>query len=96
MEFQSSAVSPIMGLNDNLDFMGKELHIQTENVKSSVPYILTHVFFRGRVVHTTKHEYSSETREFNDFGKIRDLMHTQHLKVIENISRRQVKYKQKS
>ena len=96
MDFQSGAVAPTMGLNDNLDFMGKELHIQTENVKSVTSSILTQVFFRGRVIHTTKQEYSTEAQEFNDFGKIRDLMHAQHLKVIENISKLQMKLNKQS
>ena len=89
MENHPGAESLAIGFNDNFDFMGKELHIQTENVKTAAPCILTQVFYRGRVIHTTKFEYSSETTDGNDFSKIRELMHSQHLRVIKNISRQQ-------
>ena len=96
MEFQSGAACATMGFNDNLDFFGKVLHIQTEKVQSAAPCILTQVFYRGRVIHTAKFEYSTDSLDFNDFEKIRNLMHAQHLKVIEKISRQQEKYQKQS
>jgi hypothetical protein len=82
-----------MGLNDNLKFLGNELHIQTENVQSSTPCILTQVFFRGRVIHTARCEYSKENQDSANLAKIRDLMHQQHMKVMEKISARQANFK---
>ena len=71
-KIQSNTVNPAMGLNDNLNFLGKELHVQTENVQSSVPCIRTQVFFHGRVVHTAKYEYSTEQCDSLGLSKIRD------------------------
>jgi len=92
MESQFGVKEPTMGLNNNLDFLGKELHVQTENVNSDDPYILTQVFFSGRVIQTTKYEYPAVIRGVKHFARIRDLMHEQHTKVIENINKKQETY----
>lgn len=92
MGIQPNVVSTAMGLNDNLNFLGKELHVQTEHVQSSSPCILTQVFFHGRVIYTTKCEYASETPDAHNLVKIRDLMHKQHMKVMERIGEQQAKY----
>lgn len=96
MEINSDVASPAMGLNDNLNFLGKELHVQTENVQSDVPCIRTQVFFHGRVVHTAKYEYSNEVKDSLNLTKIRDLMHKQHMNVIEKINKQQLKYQKQS
>ena len=96
MQIQSDVASPAMGLNDNLMFCGKVLHIQTEKISSSVPCILTHVFFQGRVIHTTRHEYSNEDHKSDNWVEIRKLMHKQHVGVIEKISKQQAKYQEQS
>jgi hypothetical protein len=96
METKSGLKSPTMCLNNNIDFLGKELHVQTENVDTTVPCILTQVFFRGRVIQTIKYEYPAEIRTLNNFSKIHDLMHRQHMDVIEMINERQEKYRKQS
>jgi hypothetical protein len=92
METPASVASPAMGLNDNLNFLGKELHVQTENIQSSAPCILTQVFLRGRVIHTAKYEYGNGTQNPRNLAEIRDLMQKQHDKVIERIHERQANY----
>ena len=92
----SKMASPAMGLNDNLNFLGKELHVQTENVPASTPCILTQVFFHGRVIHTAKSEYATEAGGSHNLAKIRDLMVKQHMKVIERISEQRAKYQNRS
>jgi hypothetical protein len=84
-------VSPTFSLNDNFTFMGKELHVQTENVPSGKPCIRTHVFLHGRVIYSKKWEYEIHTLEIADFGKIRDMMQTQHQSVLEKIAEQQSK-----
>ena len=96
MQIQSNVVSPAMGLNDNLNFCGRILHIQTENVKSSTPCILTHVFSQGRVIYTARHEYSNDDHKSDNWVEIRKLMHKQHVGVIEKISKQQAKYQEQS
>ena len=95
MKSAGGVANPTTGLNDNINFLGKELHVQTENVPSTVPYIRTQVFFRGRVIYTAKHELAPDTDGWNDFNKIRELMNAQHLKVIDKISRQKAKYQNK-
>ena len=96
MVFQSNAASLIMGLNDNLEFRGKVLHVQTENVSSEKPCILTQVFHGGRVVLTKKYEYESGIEEAEDYKKIQALMYSQHSKIIEGINSQQAKIIQQS
>lgn len=96
MQIQSNVASPAMGLNDNLNFCGKELHVQTEHVQSSAPHIRTHVFFQGRVVHTTRYEYSNDEQDSINLVEIRKLMHRQHMAVIEKISKQQAKYQEQT
>ena len=96
METKSGLKSPTMCLNNNIDFLGKELHVQTENVDTAVPCILTQVFFRGRVIQTIKYKYPTEIRNINNFSKIQDLMHSQHMNVIKKINEQQEKYRKQS
>ena len=84
-------VIPYMSLNDNMSFQGRELHVQTENVQSSPPCIRTHVFSRGRIIHTKTFAFDSDVKDWNDFGKIRDMMQKQHRNVIEKIAQQQSK-----
>jgi hypothetical protein len=96
METQFGLKSPAMCLNNNIDFLGKELHVQTENVDTSVPCILTQVFLRGRVIQTVKYKYPTEIRNLNNFSKIHDLMHSQHMDVIKKINEQQERYRKQS
>jgi hypothetical protein len=84
-----------MGLNNNLEFMGKQLHVQTENTGFPVARIVTQVFCRGRVVLSRKSEYPSGVREAPDPRKIRELMHTQHFQVIQEIEEKQTRIMEK-
>lgn len=93
---QSHASSRNMSLNDNLTFLGKELHVQTENVQTVPQCIRTHVFYGGRVIHTMKYEFSEGTVGLDDFDKIRAKMQVQHRQIIEKIIQRQKKYQNRS
>jgi hypothetical protein len=91
MKPQHENVSSTFSLNDNFTFMGKELHVQTENVSSEKPCIRTHVFFHGRVIYSKKWEYENNTLETADFGRIRDMMQTQHQSVLGKIAEQYTK-----
>jgi len=86
-----AAVSSAMSLNDNLDFLGKELHIQTENVQSDIPHIRTHVFSSGRVIHTKILAFPAGLMHSRDLNEIRRLMQTQHCEIIDKLYRQQSK-----
>jgi len=84
------ASSPI-GLNNNLDFMGKRLHVQTENAVYPLAHILTQVFCGGRVLASKKLEYPPGVLEAQDFSTIQALMHKQHYEVIQEIQDKQIR-----
>ena len=81
----SPCIPATMGLNDNLDFMGRQLHVQTENTRSPGMCIVTQVFSNGRVVFSTKSEYPPGVCESQEFSQIQALMRAQHFRVIEKI-----------
>jgi hypothetical protein len=78
----------VTGLNDNLVVLGKQLHIQTELLKSPVLCITTQVFSSGRVLFSRKSECPPEFSNSGSIGKIRDLMKDQHLQVIREINKK--------
>jgi flagellar biosynthesis protein FlhG len=90
-ESRTAPATPIMGLNDNLEFMGKELHIQTEDLGYTGRCITTQVFCEGRVILSTKTEYPSSVRDAKDRSQVADLMHTQHFNVIRELENRKVR-----
>jgi hypothetical protein len=83
--------SPVAGLNDNLEFMGRQLHVQTESVGSPAVRIVTHVFCDGRVLLTRKSDDASSSQASGDPGTVLKLMHSQHLKIIQEIRNKQAR-----
>jgi hypothetical protein len=81
--------SPIAGLNDNIEFMGRNLHVQTENSGFPKTHILTQVFCRGRVVFSRKSEYPPGISECGNLDKMRELMHSQHVQIIQELRNKQ-------
>ena len=73
------------GLNDNIEFMGKLLHVQTENIRLPKPGIVTQVFSNGRILFSKKTECS---HALND---IQSQMHKQHSDVIQSIADKQAR-----
>jgi hypothetical protein len=82
---------PLSGLNDNLDFMGKQLHVQTESVEFPVACIVTQVFCKGKVILSRKSSFPPGVRENSEVAKMRELMHAQHLQIIQNIADKQAR-----
>ena len=87
-EKKVAAENPAAGLNDNLEFMGKQLHVQTEKTGFPVPRIVTQVFSNGRVVFSKKTDILPNP-ELREFTIIQDLMRTQHFQTIQEISDKQ-------
>jgi hypothetical protein len=75
----------VSGLNDNLEFMGKQLHIQTENTGFPAARIVTQVFCKGRVIVSRKTDHPSIPGDSGDSALIRELMHSQHHQIIKEI-----------
>ena len=76
----------LAGLNDNLEFMGRHLHVQTENAGFPVAHIVTQVFCKGKVVLSKKTDYPPGVREAGDIGTMQELMRAQHIHVIRSIA----------
>jgi hypothetical protein len=82
---------PLMGLNDNLEFMGRRLHVQTEHTEFPVARIVTHVFSNGRVLLSKKTECPPDAPESHDFSRIQKLMSAQHYQVLKEIEAKQAR-----
>ncbi len=78
-------LTPTMGLNDNLEVMGKNFHIQTEDVGYAGRYIRTQVFHQGKVVLSTRSEYPTTIRDERDRAQVAEIMRRQHFDVIRQI-----------
>ena len=85
--------APVPGLNENLNFMGKQLHIQTENAEFPSAHIVTQVFSGGRVILSKKSTHPQAIRSCGDTRKIQELMQSQHQQIIKEIRDKQVRLK---
>lgn len=83
--------TPTMGLNDNFEFKGKQLHIQTENLGFTGRCITTQVFCNGRVLLSTKSEYPAPLQTSTDPSQIGELMRKQHFEVIRELEDEKLK-----
>jgi hypothetical protein len=81
-----------MGLNDTLDFLGTQLHIQTENMEHPTPRIITQVFSKGRIVFSKKTLYSMDVPSIENPDTLPEEMHRQHFQVIQDISEKQKRF----
>ena len=82
---------PLVGLNDNLVFMGRQLHVQTEHTGFPVARIVTQVFCSGRILLSKKTECPADIHESQDFNRIQKLMSTQHYQILEEIEAKQAR-----
>lgn len=76
------------GLNDNFEFMGKQLHVQTERIGLPVPRIVTQVFSNGRVVFSKKSDIP-QGPDSQEFSKIQELMKAQHFQTLREMAEKQ-------
>ncbi len=83
--------TPAMGLNDNLAFLGRDLHIQTEDRVEAGRCIATQVFCDGHVILSTKSEYPSRLRNPQHMNELVEMMRHQHYGVIREIESRNTK-----
>jgi hypothetical protein len=81
--------SQVLGLNDNLDFLGVRLHVQTEKMEHPTPRIVTQVFSKGRIVFSKKTLYPVDAVESGNSDSIYEVMRKQHREIIQNISEKQ-------
>jgi flagellar biosynthesis protein FlhG len=80
-----AAITPIVGLDDRLDFKGKNLRIKTDNMGYTGRCITTQVFCEGRVILSTKSDYAPPLKDKDNTNHVKALMRKQHFKVICDI-----------
>ena len=90
---ENALPAPVSGLNDNLEFMGRQLHIQTENAGLPAARIVTQVFCGGRVVFSRKTDHPQNAADSDDTAHIRELMHSQHRQIIKELKDKQARLK---
>jgi hypothetical protein len=81
----------VAGLNDNVEFMGRQLHIQTEHMDMPVARIITQVFSNGRVLLSKKTECPPDISASGDSHRIQSLMSAQHYRVLQEIAAKQAR-----
>ena len=75
----SKAPPPLLGFNNNVRHRGRIFHIQTEDSGVKFPRIVTHLFADGgRIVKTTRTDYSAELEKPDMATVVRGMMKEQH------------------
>lgn len=82
---------PAVGLNDNLEFLGRQLHIQTEFIELPIARIVTQVFCGGRVMLSRKSECPPDFQDSQDLRRLQQTMNFQHHQVIKEIADKQIR-----
>jgi hypothetical protein len=73
------AMPPLTGYNNNVRHRGRVFHIQTEDSGASAPRIVTHLFADGgRIVKSTRTDYSEHVGTAEMVDTVRGLMKDQH------------------
>jgi hypothetical protein len=75
----SKAATPLLGFNNNVRHRGRIFHIQTEDSGVKFPRIVTHLFADGgRIVKTTRTDYSQHLEKADMAAVVRGMMKEQH------------------
>lgn len=73
------------GYNTNIQFKGRDYHVQTEDCGPKDSVVVTQLYHRGAVIFSDKTDYSRFT-DNPDFEKeLRNMMRKQHKDVIRNL-----------
>ncbi len=74
-----AAPPPLLGFNNNVRHRGRIFHIQTEDSGVKFPRIVTHLFADGgRIVKTTRTDYSEHLERTDMAAVVRGMMKEQH------------------
>jgi hypothetical protein len=75
----SKVPPPVLGFNNNVRHRGRIFHIQTEDSGVRFPRIVTHLFADGgRIIKTTKTDYSEHLQRVDLAQVVRGIMKEQH------------------
>jgi hypothetical protein len=82
---------PVTGLNDNVEFLGRQLHVQTEYIERPNSHIVTQVFCRGRVMLSRKSDCPNGALESQHPQCLQEAMNTQHQKILCELINKQAR-----
>ena len=71
-----------LGINSNIERMGKSLHVQTEDSGREYGHVITHLFISGSIIATLRASYTNDSSE----PMISELIKSQHQKMIHQVS----------
>jgi hypothetical protein len=75
----AKAPSPLVGFNNNVKHLGRIFHVQTEDSGVSRPHVVTHLFADGgRIIKSTRTDYSEHVGRSDMGTVVRRLMKEQH------------------
>lgn len=77
----------IEGQNTDVEFKGKIFHVQTEDWGKEKPFLVTRVFYGGKVLGSIKTNYSSwvNLKEETLYLKLKNILLDQHMESIKKI-----------
>lgn len=81
----------VAGLNDNMEFLGRCLHVQTEHMDLPKSHIVTQVYSNGRILLSKKKECSPDIHGSQNFAGIQTMMREQHYKILQEIAGKQAR-----
>ena len=71
-----------VGMNSNIERLGKTLHVQTEDSGRAYGHIITHLFLAGSIIETARIDYEQGITE----SDLSHLVKTQHQKMLTEIN----------
>ena len=87
--------TPISGLNQEVDILGRTFHFQTELSRGSTPVIRTEVFVGGKVVATRENRLDRGRPDERDEEALRAAMKAQHQRFIQSTVERVTTYQER-
>lgn len=72
----------LIGFNTNVPFKGKVYHVQTEDSGLTNPFIITHLYHQGAILHSVKTGYAQIVGTAGFEEQLRNLMKHQHREMI--------------
>lgn len=72
----------IQGLNSNIQHDGVVYHVQTQDLGTGAPQVVTMVYRGGAIVSSKKTDYSDLTREADLPIRVKELVESQHRDMI--------------
>src|SRR5580692_3503600 len=81
-----AAKKMVVGFNHNINHNGKVYHVQTEDLGTDNPHVITHLFVGGNILASRRSSYSHLMGDANLEAQVRALMELQHKEMLRNLA----------